>query len=107
MDMAEALNLEKLRGELKRNEPMARHTSWRAGGAASRAYTPADLADLAAFMRTLPAEEPVHFVGLGSNLLVRDGGFAGTVIFTHRKLRAVRLEHARSEERRVGKECRL
>lgn len=94
MDMAEALNLEKLRGELKRNEPMARHTSWRAGGAVSRAYVPADLADLAVFMRTLPAEEPVHFVGLGSNLLVRDGGLNGTAIFTHRALRAVHLERA-------------
>ncbi|MBI2509021.1 MAG: UDP-N-acetylmuramate dehydrogenase [Betaproteobacteria bacterium] len=94
MDMAEALKLEKLRGELKRNEPMARHASWRAGGAVSRAYVPADLADLAVFMRTLPAEEPVHFVGLGSNLLVRDRGLNGTVIFTHRALRAVRLERA-------------
>ena len=94
MDMAETLNLEKLRGELKRNEPMARHTSWRAGGAVSRAYVPADLADLAVFMRTLPAEQPVHFVGLGSNLLVRDGGLNGTVIFTHRALRAVHLERA-------------
>ena len=94
MDMAEALNLEKLRGDLKRNEPMARHTSWRAGGAVSRAYVPAGLDDLAAFMRTLPAQEPVYFVCLGSNLLVRDGGLSGTVIFTHRALRAVRLEHA-------------
>ena len=94
MDMAEAQNLEKLRGELKRNEPMARHTSWRAGGAVSCAYVPAGLDDLAAFMRTLPAQEPVYFVGLGSNLLVRDGGFPGTVIFTHRALRTVRLERA-------------
>ncbi len=102
MDMAEAKKLEKLRGELKRNEPMARHTSWRAGGAVSRAYVPADLADLAVFMRTLPAEQPVHFVGLGSNLLVRDGGLNGTVIFTHRALRAVRLEHAEMDGHAVA-----
>ena len=99
MDMAEALKLEKLRGELRRNEPMARRTSWRAGGTVSRAYVPADLADLAAFLRTLPAQEAVYFVGLGSNLLVRDGGLNGTVIFTHRALRAVLLvERADAQE---------
>jgi UDP-N-acetylmuramate dehydrogenase len=81
-----------LRGELRRNEPMARHVSWRAGGAAERAYFPADLADLQAFLAGLPDDEAVHFVGLGSNLLVRDGGLRGTVVFTHRALREIRLE---------------
>ena len=72
---------------------MARHVSWRAGGAVERAYLPADLDDLAVFLRTLEDAEPVHFVGLGSNLLVRDGGLRGTVILTHRALRTVRIEH--------------
>lgn len=76
-----------LRGELRTGEPMARHVSWRAGGPARRSYAPADLEDLALFLRGLPGGEPVCMVGLGSNLLVRDGGFAGTVIFTHRALR--------------------
>lgn len=80
-----------LRGELRQHEPMARHTSWRAGGAADRAYFPADLADLAAFLRAQPAGEPVHLVGLGSNLLVRDAGLRGTVVLTHRALRAIRV----------------
>ncbi|MBV2234879.1 MAG: UDP-N-acetylmuramate dehydrogenase [Sterolibacterium sp.] len=75
-----------LRGVLRLDEPMARHVSWRAGGPAARAYFPADLADLCAFLATLQAGEPVLFVGLGSNLLVRDGGFNGTVIFTHGSL---------------------
>jgi UDP-N-acetylmuramate dehydrogenase len=94
MNMAETDNLVAagLRGELKRREPMARHVSWRAGGAAERAYLPADLGDLAAFLRTLPGTEPVHFVGLGSNLLVRDGGLRGTVVLTHRALREIRIE---------------
>jgi len=83
MNMADALRLEGLRGKLKAGEPMARHVSWRAGGPAARFYSPADLDDLAAFLRQLPAAEPVLFVGLGSNLLVRDGGFAGTVVLTH------------------------
>lgn len=77
------------RGELKRNEPMARHVSWRAGGAVERAYVPADEDDLRAFLGTLPADEPLYFVGLGSNLLVRDGGLRGTVVFTHRALSAL------------------
>jgi UDP-N-acetylmuramate dehydrogenase len=80
-----------LRGELKLKEPMARHTTWRAGGAAERSYAPADLDDLVAFLRGLPPSEPVHVVGLGSNLLVRDGGLRGTVIFTHWALRGLRL----------------
>jgi len=71
---------------------MARRVSWRAGGVAARAYTPADIADLAAFLRQLPAAEPLLFVGLGSNLLVRDGGFPGTVIFLHAALKALRME---------------
>ncbi|TBR12824.1 MAG: UDP-N-acetylmuramate dehydrogenase [Rugosibacter sp.] len=71
------------RGRLCENEPMARHVSWRAGGAARRAFFPVDRKDLATFMHTLPRDEAVLMVGLGSNLLVRDGGFAGTVIFTH------------------------
>src|SRR5258708_37751929 len=66
-----------LRGSLRLNEPMGKHASWRAGGAAARAYPPADRADLAAFLATLPKGEPVCFVGLGSNLLVRDGGYRG------------------------------
>jgi len=83
MDMTDPLRLDGLRGELRLEEPMSRHVSWRAGGRAQRLYRPADLDDLAAFLRRLPAQEPILFVGLGSNLLVRDGGFAGTVVLTH------------------------
>ncbi|HEX2199684.1 MAG TPA: UDP-N-acetylmuramate dehydrogenase [Burkholderiales bacterium] len=64
-------------------EPMAQHVSWRAGGHADRAYAPRDAAELSAFLRSLPQDEPMLFVGLGSNLLVRDGGFRGTVILMH------------------------
>jgi UDP-N-acetylmuramate dehydrogenase len=81
-----------LRGRLLENEPMAKHVSWRAGGRAARAYVPADLADLQAFLRTLPDAEPVCFVGLGSNLLVRDGGFAGTVVLMHETHGEIRLD---------------
>jgi len=90
MNMADQKNL--LRGEPRRNEPMARHTSWRAGGTADRAYVPVDLEDMRLFLAALPRAEPVHVVGLGSNLLVRDGGLRGTVIFTHGALKEIRSE---------------
>src|SRR5689334_1511879 len=91
MNMAESLDLQKLRGELRQSEPMAKHVSWRAGGAATRAYLPADVDDLALFLRTISSTEPLYFVGLGSNLLVRDGGVRATVVFTHWALRELRL----------------
>ena len=71
-----------LRGQLLLMEPMARHTSWRVGGPADRVYLPSDVDDLAVFLRSLPPNEPIHWVGLGSNLLVRDGGVRGTVLIT-------------------------
>lgn len=92
MNMSETLNFDGLRGQLKRDEPMARHVSWRAGGRAQRFYVPADVDDLAAFLRRLPAGEPLLFVGLGSNLLVRDGGWRGTVVMTHAPNRRPRLD---------------
>jgi UDP-N-acetylmuramate dehydrogenase len=91
MNMADVLRLEGLRGELKAGEPMARHVSWRAGGKAARCYAPADLEDLALFLRQLPAAEPLLFVGLGSNLLVRDGGYAGTAVLMHAAARHAEL----------------
>jgi UDP-N-acetylmuramate dehydrogenase len=90
MNMAAQKNM--LWGELRRNEPMARHTSWRAGGSADRAYVPVDLEDMRLFIASLPRTEPVFVVGLGSNLLVRDGGLRGTVILTHGALKELRLE---------------
>ena len=71
-----------LRGNLLLGEPMSRHTSWRIGGPADRYYQPADIDDLAQFLQQLPENEPVFWLGLGSNLLVRDGGIRGTVIAT-------------------------
>jgi len=69
-----------LRGELRLNEPLARHTSWRVGGPADRFYIPADVTDLERFLMQLPKDEEVTWLGLGSNLLVRDGGIRGTVV---------------------------
>ena len=94
MQMAEPGHLSDraLRGRLMQREPMRRHVTWRTGGAADRAYAPADLDDAACFLRGLPAGEPVYFVGLGSNLLVRDGGIRGTVVLMHSSHAAMHID---------------
>ena len=94
MNMSEPAQFraEGLRGEMLRDEPMSRHVSWRAGGVAHCVYQPADLADLQTFLRQTPADEPLLAVGLGSNLLVRDGGFRGTVLLLLGGLAELRRE---------------
>jgi UDP-N-acetylmuramate dehydrogenase len=64
------------------NEPMRKHTSWRVGGPAERFYEPTSVAELQEILASLPAGMPVLWLGLGSNLLVRDGGLRGAVIAT-------------------------
>ncbi|MEN8819827.1 MAG: UDP-N-acetylmuramate dehydrogenase [Abyssibacter sp.] len=77
------MSLSHLRGELRINEPLMRYTSWRVGGPSDRYYRPADGADLSEFMHRLPNEESILWMGLGSNLLIRDGGFRGTTVSVH------------------------
>jgi len=89
--MSEPQTFTVLRGTLSRNVSLARYTSWRCGGAADRLYVPADRDDLAAFVRQLPAAEPLTVIGLGSNLLVRDGGVRGTIIVMHAALDTLEL----------------
>ena len=83
MIMTEPLQFTGMRGKLSRDEPLARHTAWRCGGSADLAYAPADRDDLATFLRQWPAHEPLTAIGLGSNLLVRDGGVRGAVVLMH------------------------
>ena len=83
MMMHEPIRFVGLRGRLARDVPLAKYTSWRAGGPADVLYMPADRDDLATFLRQLPAQEPVTVLGLGSNTLVRDGGVRGTVVVMH------------------------
>jgi UDP-N-acetylmuramate dehydrogenase len=87
-----------LRGELSHDEALAALTSWRVGGPADRLYRPADAEDLAEFLASLPEDEPITWLGLGSNLLVRDGGIRGTVIAPHAALDGLH----RIGENRVG-----
>lgn len=69
-----------LQGRLLFDEPMVRYTSWAVGGSADVVYRPTDVEDLGRFMALLPADTAVHWVGLGSNLLVRDAGVRGAVV---------------------------
>jgi len=72
--------LPQIRGRLEANAPLADLTWFRAGGAAEVLFAPADEADLAAFLKDTPKDIPVYVIGVGSNLLVRDGGVPGVVI---------------------------
>lgn len=99
-------------GRVLRDEPMSKHTTWRVGGPADVWFTPRDVLDLSAFLRTLPAEVPVTWVGLGSNLLVRDGGIRGAVISVHGILNALARvgdDRVRAEAgvacARLGRQC--
>lgn len=83
-----------LRGELLCRQPMSQYTSWRVGGPAERFYLPADVDDLLSFLHTLPTDEPLFWLGLGSNLLVRDAGIDGTVVCTRSRLKAMRRAEA-------------
>ena len=78
--MMTAIDRNTLRGVMKIDEPMSKHTSWRVGGVADQMYTPADAEDLAEFLSSQPNGTPLFWLGLGSNLLVRDGGIRGVVI---------------------------
>jgi UDP-N-acetylmuramate dehydrogenase len=77
--MAAAREL-KVQGEIRYDEPMSRHTSWRAGGPAETFFIPAGIDDLASFLAELDRDVPLFWHGVGSNLLVRDAGLAGVVI---------------------------
>ncbi len=80
------------KGTLLLNEPLARYTSWRVGGNADQLYIPSGLEDLRTFIKSLDATQPIHFIGLGSNLLVRDGGVRGTVVLMHNVLTELKMD---------------
>lgn len=94
-----------LRGTLRHGEPLAQHTSWRVGGPAEHFYQPADRADLTLFLRQLPATEPLFWLGLGSNLLVRDGGLRGTVIAVSGVLNELSQTDAQTVRAEAGVAC--
>lgn len=94
-----------LRGTLKPDEPMSKHTSWRVGGKADHYYQPADIDDLALYLSQIDSSEPVTWVGLGSNLLVRDGGIRGSVIATSGVLNGLSNIDAMTVRAEAGVAC--
>jgi UDP-N-acetylmuramate dehydrogenase len=97
--------LSELQGEYRENHPLARYTSWRVGGAAERFYRPANLHDLQKFLKTRPLDEPLTWLGLGSNVLVRDGGIKGTVILTLNRLNVIELLDEHTVYAQAGVTC--
>jgi UDP-N-acetylmuramate dehydrogenase len=93
------------RGELRYDEPMAAHSSWRTGGRARCFYQPADSDELCRFLARLDRDEPLLWLGLGSNLLVRDGGFPGTVIATFGALAETQWLDATTLQAGAGVSC--
>ncbi len=91
MEAAPQMTTPQLKGELRYDEPMSKHVSWRAGGKARCYFKPADIEDLASMLASLPDDEQILWTGLGSNLLVRDGGFDGTVIALQGVLNEIEL----------------
>ncbi len=80
------------KSQLLKNEPLARYTSWRVGGNADRVFIAESLGELQTFLQSLDHAEPIVFMGLGSNLLVRDGGVRGTVVVMHQALNDLRVD---------------
>jgi UDP-N-acetylmuramate dehydrogenase len=108
MDMSDidlGHGLHALRGELRLDESLKRYTSWRAGGRAQRLYLPADLEDLRMFLSRLPPCDSLYVVGLGSNLLIRDGGWSGTVLVLHGRLNNLFLKQEKGEKRLIYAEA--
>lgn len=92
-------------GTLLYNEPLAEYTTWRVGGPAAKLYKPAHIADLALFLRNLPESEPLLWLGLGSNSLIKDTGFSGTVILTQGCLTEINLLDTQMVKVEAGVSC--
>lgn len=99
------VQLPAVRGQLLQKESLAAYTSWRTGGVAEWLFLPADAADLAAFLAGLPEEMTVTCLGLGSNVLVRDGGIPGVVVVTQGRLQAVNCTGPTEIRAEAGVSC--
>lgn len=93
----------RLRGELRFDEPMAQHVSWRAGGKAAVWFRPADMQDLQEFVSAWKG--PLLTVGLGSNLLIRDGGWPGAVVNLYDTLAGLDLKDDGKVSVQAGVHC--
>lgn len=97
--------LQKCRGRLLTHEPLAYYTSWRVGGPADLLFIPADFADTICFLQQLPFDIPVSWLGLGSNVLVREGGIQGAVIVTQGALNEITQTQPKLIRAEAGVSC--
>ena len=97
--------IKELSGRLLLDENLDKYTSWRVGGRADRLYFPAGREDLVNFLKTTPSDDPVLWMGMGSNLLIRDGGVRGVVVNTRGCLKTMRLEDDGSVYVEAGVQC--
>lgn len=81
---------EVIKGQLLAREKLAKYTSWRVGGEADRMFIPQDKQDLIDYIKAQQGRGAFFWLGLGSNLLIRDGGIRGTVINTRNRLKVMR-----------------
>ncbi|MGR9114178.1 MAG: UDP-N-acetylmuramate dehydrogenase [Gammaproteobacteria bacterium] len=96
-----------IKGRLLNQEKLAKYTSWRVGGIADKMFIPEDKQDLIDFVKSLSGHESLFWIGLGSNLLVRDGGIRGTVINTRNRLKVIRRLGASTVYVEAGVPCAL
>ena len=97
--------LDKIRGRVLPKESLAAYTSWRVGGSADFVYIPADLADVADFLKHLPIDVPLLWLGLGSNTLIRDGGIDGVAIITQGALSRISQSESNIIRAEAGVAC--
>ena len=90
---------------VRRDEPLSKHTSWHVGGPADVFFMPRDREDLVAFLQALAPGTPVLWIGLGSNLLIRDGGIRGVVVSTKEALGLVERRGEREVYAEAGVPC--
>lgn len=94
-----------MNGMIFHHESLAHYTTWRVGGPAKLLYKPEHIADLARFLQSCKADEPLLWLGLGSNSLIRDGGFLGTVILTQGCLNELTLINPTTIRVEAGVSC--
>lgn len=90
--MTRGIDVSSVRGAVVYDAPLASYSWFKVGGKANLLFTPEDEADLAAFLKVLPADIPLLVIGLGSNLLVRDGGYRGAVIRLGKAFQLIAIE---------------
>lgn len=103
--LTSSLSLPALRGQFLPDESLAKYTSWRVGGPAEYLFIPADLADLQYFMQHIPKDIPLLWLGLGSNVLIRDGGVKGIVIVTQGALHEISQINPQQVRAEAGVAC--